>query len=96
MYSQILFNIHLCCVCVQLLHCVLLFVTLWIVTHQAPLSVGFSRQQYWRGLPCPHLGDVPNPVIELVSLTSPTLAGRFFTTSTPSEALIHLVVNVKH
>ena len=59
-----------------------LFATLWTVAHQAPLSKGFSRQEYWNGLPFPPLGDFPNPGTELVSLTSPALAGRFFTTST--------------
>ena len=50
---------------------VLLFVTLWTVVGQVPLSVGFSRQEYWSGLPCPPPGDLPNPGIKLVSLTSP-------------------------
>ena len=58
-----------------------LFVTLWTVAHQAPLSMGFSRQGYWSGLPCPSPEDLPNPGIEPASLMSPTLAGRFFTTS---------------
>ena len=52
---------------------------LWTV---APLSMGFSRQEYWNGLPCPPLEDLPNPGIEPVSLTSPVLAGGLFTTST--------------
>ena len=43
---------------------VLLFATLWIVAHQAPLSMGFSRQEYWSGLPCPSPGDLPYPGIE--------------------------------
>ena len=60
---------------------VLLFVTSWTVAHQAPLSVGFSRQEYWNGLPCPPPGYLPDPGIEPVSLTSPALAGGFFTTS---------------
>ena len=51
------------------------------VAHQAPLSMGFSWQEYWSELPCPPPGDLPNPGIELVSLTSPALAGEFFTTS---------------
>ena len=58
----------------------LLFVTLGTVACQDPLSMGFSRQ-YWSGLPCPSLGDLPNPGIEPTSLTSPALAGGFFTTS---------------
>ena len=57
-----------------------LFATLWTVAHQAPLSMGFSRQGYWRGLPCPPPGDLPNPGIKPMSLLSPALAGGFFTT----------------
>ena len=41
-----------------------LFVTLWPVAHQAPLSMGFSRQEYWSGLPCPPPGDLPDPGIK--------------------------------
>ena len=63
-----------------------LFVTPWTVAHQAPLSMGFSRQEYWSGLPCPPPGDLPNPGIEPTSLTCPALAGRFFTTSATWEA----------
>ena len=48
------------------------FVTSWTVAHQAPLSMGFSRQEYWSGLPFPSLGDLPNPGIEPVS---PALQG---------------------
>ena len=55
------------------------FVTLWTVAHQAPL--GFSRQQYGSGLPCPSPGDLPNPGIEPVPLMSLALAGGSFTTS---------------
>ena len=44
-----------------------LFMTLWTVAHQTPLSVGFSRQKHWNGLPCPPPGDFPNPGIESVS-----------------------------
>ena len=49
----------------------------WTIAHQAPLSVGFSRQEYWSGWPCPPPGDLPNPGIELASLKSPALAGGF-------------------
>ena len=54
--------------------------TPWTVAHQAPLSMGFSRQEYWSGLPYPPPGDLPDPGIEPTSLTSPALAGGFFTT----------------
>ena len=43
------------------------FETPWTVAHQAPLCMGFPRQEYWSGLPCPPLGDLSNPVIEPVS-----------------------------
>ena len=62
-------------------------------SHQAPLSMGFSRQEYWRGLPCPPPGELPDPGIKLTSLMSPVLAGGFFTISTPWEA--HLLGEVK-
>ena len=52
-----------------------LFVTPWTVVHQAPLSIAFSTQEYWRGLPCPPPEDLPNPRIEPKSLASPPLAG---------------------
>ena len=55
-------------------------VTLWTIAHQAPLPMGFSRQEYWSGLPCPPPGDLANPGIEPEYLTSLALAGRFFTT----------------
>ena len=48
-----------------------LFATLWTVAHQAPLSLGFSRQEYWSGLPRPPPGDLPNTRTESASLTSP-------------------------
>ena len=69
-----------------------LFVTLWTVDRQAPLSMAFSRQEYWSVLLCPVPGDLPGPGIEPVSLKSPTLAGRFFTTSDTWEALRHTSV----
>ena len=61
---------------------------------QAPLSMRFSRQEYWNGLPCPPPGDLPDPGNELSSLTSPALAGRFFTTSTTWEARKFLVTYI--
>ena len=54
----------------------------WTVARQAPLSMRFSRQEYWSGLPFPSLGNLANPGLEPTSLKSPALAGRLFTTST--------------
>ena len=62
------------------------FVALWTEVLQAPLSMGLTRKEYWSGLPCSHPGDLPDPQIEPTSLTSPALAGGFFTTSTTWEA----------
>ena len=59
----------------------LLFAIPWTVSHQSPLSIGFSRQECWSGLPCLSPGDLPNPRIKPKSLTSPALAGMFFATS---------------
>ena len=53
---------------------------LWTVAHQTPLSMGFSKQEYWSGLPCPPPEDLPNPGIEPTSLMSLALAGGFFIT----------------
>ena len=58
------------------------FMTPWTVACQDSLSLGFSRQEYWSGLPCPPPRDLLNPGIEPESLTSPVLVSRFFTTST--------------
>ena len=62
-----------------------LFTTPWTAAHQAPLSMGFSRQGYWSGVPLPVLGDLPDPGIEPASLMCPTLAGRFFATVPPGK-----------
>ena len=67
-------------------HCVQLCETLWTIDHQAPLSMGFSRKQYWSGLQRPPPGDLPDPGIEPASLTYSALAGRFFTNSATWEA----------
>ena len=69
-----------------------LFATLWTAARQAPLPMGFSRQEHWRGLPCPPPGDLPDPGTEPASLMSPALAGGFFTTSNTWEPSIVLVI----
>ena len=71
------------CVCSQLLSGVHLFGTTWTVAHKTPLSMEFSRKEYWSGLPFPTAGgDLPDPGIKPVF---PALAGRFITTA-PSAA----------
>ena len=62
-----------------------LFVTLWTVAHQAPLSMEFSRQGFWNGLPFPSPEDLPNSRIKPTSLSSPALAGGYFTTLPPGK-----------
>ena len=78
------------CVCVCALNCVQLFVTPWTVARQAPLSMGFPRQEYWGVLPFPFPGDLPNPAIEPKSLASPALARWFFTSWATREAHEHV------
>ena len=58
----------------------------WTVAHQVPLSVGFSGQEYWSGVPFPSAGDLPKPGIELVSLVAPALADKFFTPEPPGKS----------
>ena len=53
------------------------------MSYGAPLSMGLPRKEYWSGLPFPPPGDLPNPETEPMSLASPALAGRFFTTNFP-------------
>ena len=71
-----------------------LFATLWTVAHQALLSMGFSKQEYWSGFPFPTPGDLLYPAIELTSLVSAALAGRFFTPSTTWEATLNFFLRV--
>ena len=91
-------NLHVCvlacvcvcvrtraCVCAQSLSRVQLFATLWTLACQSPLSMEFSRQEYWSGLPFPPPGDLPDPGTEPMSLVSPALAGGFFTTVSPGK-----------
>ena len=70
----------------QSLQSCLTLATLWTVARQDPLSMGFSQQEHWSGLPCPPPGDLPNPGIEPTSFPSTTLTGGSFTTSATCEA----------
>ena len=88
--SSALFSIS--CLAISLFQ---LLLSLWVLSHdsatpwtvalQAPLSMWFSRQEYWNRLPFPSPGDLPDPGIEPTSLVSPPLAGRFFTTMPPGK-----------
>ena len=61
------------------------FVTPWTIACQAPLFMGFSRQEYWSGLPFPSPENLPNPGTEPESLVSPALESGFFTTEPPGK-----------
>ena len=83
------------CVCAHVRMCMhaqlCLFVTpMGCNLPKAPLSMEFSRQAYWNGLPIPSSGDLPDPETEPVSLVSPALAGRFFTTAPPGKLLSYI------
>ena len=66
-HKRSVFIFVICCAMLSCFSHVWLFVTLWTVALQAPLSMGFSRQEYWSGLPCPPPGDLPNPGIKPAS-----------------------------
>ena len=68
-----------------------IFATLWTVDCRSPLSMRFSRQEYWKRLSFPPPGDLPNPGIKPASLMSPELAGRFFLSSATWEALARVM-----
>ena len=63
-----------------------LFAVMWAVARQAPLSMGFSRQEYWSGLPFPSLGDLPNPGVEPTSPVSPALQADSLPTEPPGKS----------
>ena len=74
--------------CTQSLSHVQLFATPQTLTCLAPLSMGFSKQEYWNGLPFPSPGDLPDPGIEPTTFASPAWAGGFFTTKPPGKSLL--------
>ena len=76
----------LSCMYIKSLQSVQFFVTLWSVAHQAPLSMGFSREEYWNGLLCLSPGNLPDPGVEPASLMPPALIGGFFITRAIWEA----------
>ena len=66
--------------------------TPWTAAHQAPLSMGFSRQEYWSGLPFPPLGYLPDTGIKLMFPAAPGLTGIFFTTEPPRSPKIRITI----
>ena len=82
-----------CPVCVCVFSHLRLFGTPWTVSHQAPLSMEFSRQEYWSRLPFPTPGDLPDPGIKPASLVPPALAGGFFTAEPPGKCPLALRVD---
>ena len=72
---------------VKLLSCVRLFATLWTVAHQAPPPMGFSKQEYWSGLPFPSPWDLPNPGIKP---RSPTLQADTLTSEPPGKPINYM------
>ena len=82
---------HYVCVHAKLLQlCLTLCDPMDYIACQVPLSMEFSRQEYWSEFPCPPPEDCPNPGIKTASLMSPALAGRLFTTSTTWQAHMSL------
>ena len=84
-----------CAYMLSCFNCIQLFVILWIVAYQLPLSQGFSRKEYWSELPCPPPGDLPDPGVDPVSLMPLALAGGFFTTGATCEARRYKLVRAK-
>ena len=84
------FSFLVCCVCVCVCVCSVMSdsVTPWSVAHQIPLSVEFSRQEYWSGLPFPPTEDLLDTGVESMSPESPALGGGFFTTAPPGKLLL--------
>ena len=80
------------CIVLCVLSQILLFVIPWTVAHQAHLSMQFSRQEYWSGLPFLPPGDLPKPGTEPISLASPALASGFFNSCTTREAHIQWIL----
>ena len=81
-------NFCVCLMCVCVLSHIQLFATPWTVAHQVPLSMEFSRQEYWTGSPFHTPGGLPGPGMEPTSLASSALAGRFFITVPPGKLLL--------
>ena len=82
-----------CCCCLVAKSCPTLLWPPWTIARQAPLSVGFPRQEYWSGLPLPSPGGLPDSGIEPAS---PALAGRFCTSEPPGKPLLHFTLSLSN
>ena len=82
-YNGYLIILGALCVCV--LSCIQRFANPGTADHQAPLSLGSSRQEYWSGLLCPTTADLPDSGIKPAALVSPALLGGLFTTEQPGK-----------
>ena len=87
------FNAVLLLLLLSLFSRVRLFATPWTTAYQAPLSMGFSRQEYWNGVPCPPPGDLPDPGIDS---ESPALGGGFLTTVPSEKPIYHHTFDQTH
>ena len=85
-FSSTYFQYLGCCVLLSRFSYVQFFTNPWTIAHPAPLSLGFTRPEYWSGLPCSAPGDLPDPGIEPASLLSSALASRILFTSATWEA----------
>ena len=96
-YVCVYTHTHICMCMLSCFSHVQLFATLMDYSLPSSPVHGFSRQEYWSGLPRPPLGDLPDPGIESTSLTSPALASRFFTTRVTWEAVYtHTQTHTQH
>ena len=87
---------HFVCATTQSLSSVQLFATPWTIGCQAPLSMGFPRQEYWSGLPVSPPGDHPDPGMEPAPPVALALVGRFFTTEPPGKPIRTLCIFFVH
>ena len=88
-YTRVFMHRHTCITTMCVLNCVQFSATPWTVACQAPLSMEFSRQEYWNGRPFPPPGYLPDPGIKSMFLAIPALAGKFFTTAPPGKPNIY-------
>ena len=93
LFFQVRVGLLLYCLCMlSCFSCVRVFAALWTVAHQDPLSMRFSRQEYWSGLPCPPPGDLPDPEIKAMFPASPALQKDSLPTESPGKPAVLLIL----